>query len=184
MPVSQLVALRNLKNTVTVLTPVFNEPTCLEFQPAGDPSGGDIQYASEELVNTPACVKAIQHGVLAVESDTMSEEVRHAFEQQMRVARQQRERAEAQISHTIDRPENRDLIGESCVGPGSRPGTPCGDSVSRHERAVQDTAPLCTRHAHLASEYVQVERNTYEADGKSSKKYEWLRAKIDNREQE
>lgn len=185
MPVGQLVALRNKKDGVTVLTPVFSDPrTYLEFQAAGDPSGGDVQYVSEELVNTPACVKAIQHGVLELESDTMSEEIRNAFEQQMRVARQQRQQAEAAVAASIDRPENRDLVGETCVGPGERPGVQCGVSVPRRERSVQDTAPLCTRHADLVTQYVRVEDNSYHADGSSQKGYRWLRTHIENRERE
>lgn len=180
MPVGQLVALRNLKDGVTVLTPNFSDPrNYLEFQAAGDPSGGDLQYVSEELTTAPAVVKALQHGVLALEEDTLSPDVKAAFDQQMRVAREQRERQAAQVAEAIDRPENRDIIGESCVGPGTKPGTACGTSVPQRERAMSDLAPLCSKHAHLAMEYTRVEDNSYNPDGSSQKGYKWFRTRIE-----
>jgi hypothetical protein len=185
MPVSQLAALRNKKNGVTVLTPYFNDPkTYLEFQAAGDPGGGDVQYISEELAASPAIVKAIQHGILELEEDTMSPEVAQAFAQQMRVAQQQRERADAKIAETIDRPENRDLVGESCVGPGERQGARCSASVPMREKAMSDVAPLCSKHAHLAMEYTRVEDNSYNEDGTSKKGYKWFRTTIEERQRE
>jgi len=183
MPVGQLVALRNLRDGVVVLTPNFSDPrNYLEFQAAGDPGGGDVQYVSEELTIAPAVVKALQHQVLALESDTMSESVRSAFEQQMKAAREQRERAQAHIAETIDRPENRDIIGETCVGPGERPDAPCGASIAIRDRAQMDTAPLCARHVHLSMEYTRVEDNSYNADGTSKKGYKWFRTRITPRE--
>lgn len=185
MPVPQLVALRNMMNGVTVLTPYFNDPkTYLEFQAAGDPGGGDVQYISEELAASPACVKAVMHGTLALETDTMSPEVAQAFQNQMRVARQQREKAQSQIADTIERTENRDLVGETCVGPGDRPGSECGAQVAVRDRAQRDTAPLCSRHEDLASQYVAVEDNSYHPDGDSKKGYRWLRTHIGKRERE
>lgn len=183
MPVSQLVALRNMKNGVTVLTPNFSDPrNFLEFQAAGDPGGGDIQYVSEELVNSPACVKAIQHGILELEGDALSPEVKQAFEQQMRVARERQRRAEEQIDASIEHRENRDIVGETCVGPGSREGARCGDVIAVRDRALMDTAPLCARHAHLAAEYTRTENNSYNEDGTSKKGYTWFRTRIEPRE--
>lgn len=186
MPVSQPLALRNLKDTVTVLTPNFSDSKVyLEFQAAGDPSGGDVQYISEELAASPACVKAIMHGILALEDDAMSPDVAQAFQAQMRVAKQQRERAEAQVAQTIDRPENRDIVGETCVGPGDREGALCGASVPRQEKAMADLAPLCARHGHLAAQYTRVEDNSYSPDGEKRKTgYKWFRTRIEARERE
>lgn len=185
MPVSQLVALRNKKDGVTVLTPVFNDPkTYLEFQAAGDFGGNDVQYISEELAASPACVKAIMHGVLELEDDIMNPDVAQSFQQQMQVATKQREQAAAQVAQSIDRPENRDLVGENCVGPGDRPGAPCGAPVAMRDRANQDTAPLCDRHRDLTMQYVRVEDNSYSPDGEDKKGYRWLRTHIEKRERE
>lgn len=185
MPVSQLVALRNLKPGVTVITPQFNDPKVyLEFQAAGDPSGGDIQYISEELAATPSCVKAIMHGVLALEENTMSPEVAQAFQQQMDVATSRRKQAEAQIQQSIDRPQNRDLVGQTCVGPGERAGSTCGAVVAMQDRAHQDTAPLCARHFDLATQYVRVEDDSYDPDSGRPRGCKWLRTHIESRQRE
>lgn len=178
MPVGQLVALRNKKNGVTVLTPDRSDPrNYLEFQAAGDPSGGDVQYVSEELAASSAAVKAILHGVLELEEDTMSPAVAQAFQQQMQVAKRQREQAEAQIAATIERTENTDIVGESCVGPGERADKPCGASVPMREKALRDTPPLCVRHQPLAGEYVP----TVDWDG-DKQVTKWFRSGMAERE--
>lgn len=187
MPVSQLVALRNLKSGVTVLTPDRSDPrNYLEFQAMGDPGGGDVQYVSEELAASPACVKAILHNVLTLEDDITSPAIANAFQQQMQAAKRQREMAEAAIAETIDRPTNRDIIGGSCIGPGERPGQPCGASIAIKDAANQDTAPLCSRHGHLSSEYIRVEDNSQTEYTDSVKKtgYRWLRTHVDPHQRE
>lgn len=187
MPVSQLVALKNLKAGVTVLTPDRSDPrNYLEFQAKGDPGGGDVQYVSEELAASPACVKAILHGVLELEDDIMTPDVAQAFQQQMQAAKRQREASEAAVALTIDRPTNRDLIAATCVGPGERANQLCGSSVAVHDTVNQDTAPLCARHDHLAAAYVRVEDNTQSEYTETSKKvgYRWLRTHVEPRERE
>ncbi len=187
MPVSQLVALRNLKAGVTVLTPDRSDPrNYLEFQAKGDPGGGDVQYVSEELAANPACVKAILHGVLTLEDNIMSPDVANAFQQQMRVAKIQREQSEAAVASTIDRPTNRDIIAATCIGPGERANQLCGASVAVRDTVNQDTAPLCARHEHLATAYVRVEDNTQSEYTETSKKvgYRWLRTHVEPRERE
>ena len=182
MPVSQLVALRNLKAGVTVLTPDRTDPrNYLEFQAKGDPGGGDVQYVSEELAASPACVKAILHGVLELESDVMSPDVANAFQQQMHAAKRQREQAEAAVADTIDRPTNRDIIAATCVGPGERADKLCGASVAVRDVVNQDSAPLCARHSHLAAAYIRVEDNTQTEYTETSKKtgYRWLRTHVE-----
>lgn len=182
MPVSQLVALRNLKGGVTVLTPDRSDPrNYLEFQAKGDAGGGDVQYVSEELAASPACVKAILHGVLALEEDTMSPDVANAFQQQMQAAKRQREQAEAAVAETIDRPTNRDIVAATCVGPGERANQLCGASVAVRDTVNQDTAPLCARHGHLSMAYIRVEDNTQSEYTETAKKvgYRWLRTHVD-----
>ncbi len=180
MPVGQLVALRNKKNGVTVLTPDRSDPrNYLEFQAAGDPGGGDVQYVSEESAASPACVKAILHDVLELETDTMSPAVAQAFQQQMRVAKQQREQAEAQVALTIERTENTDIVGQDCVGPGDRPGKSCGASVPVREAALKDAAPLCPRHSALTAEYVPTV--DYNGDKQTTR---WIRSRMTERERE
>lgn len=175
----QLVALRNMKNGVTVLTPVPSDPkSFLEFQAHGDPAGGDVQYISAEAAATPATAAAIVSGVFELEDDTNSE-ITEAFERQIRIARQQQERAARAVAATIDRPENHDLVGVACVGPGTVPGRACGDHLPIREVNLSEQPPLCARHAHLSGQFVPV------MDRKDDEEVtRWLPTVITERERE
>ncbi len=180
MPVSQLVALRNLKRGVTVLTPDRSDPrNFLEFQATGDSGGGDVQYVSEELAASPTVVKAIMHGILALEQDTMSPEVAEAFRQQLRVAQEQRDRSEKDVAAMIDRPDTRDLLGLDCIGPSERAGQRCGSLTAVVEKKAEEQPPLCDRHQGLAHEYVPTE----DFDG-DKKRTRWVRTVMGARERQ
>jgi hypothetical protein len=178
MPVAPLVAVRNLQNGLTVLTPDASNPkSYMEWQAKGDPSGGDYQYVSEDVVATPAFAKAIQHGVLAVDPDEMSPEVAAAFARQMQVAKDRQRKAAEAIAETLDRSDNRDLVTLTCVGPGETQARPCGGPVSVREKNAGDLVPLCPRHQHLAPEYVPTE--DFDGDKHTIK---WVRVEIAKRE--
>jgi len=180
MPVAQLVALRNLKRGVVVLTPDPRDPkTYLEFQAAGDPGGGDVHYISEEAMTLPAVVKGILHGTFAMEEDTLSEIVAQSFQAQMVVAQRQREQAEQQIAASITRTDNKDLLGTPCVGPSIQPGKACGESVAIREQELKETPPLCPRHVSMAGEYIP----TDDFDGEKHIT-RWTRATLGARERE
>lgn len=181
MPVGQLVALRNEKDTVTVLSPdPKNTANYLEFQAKGDAMGLDVQYVSEEMAASPACVRAVMHGVLSLDEEGISNpEMAQLFQNQMRVAREQRERAEAAAREAILRPADRDMIGIPCVGPGTQPGVNCGDMVPMAEKLLATTAPLCSRHKDQPSEYIPVVE--YEGE---KEKTRWVRRVITAREKE
>jgi len=178
MPVASLVAVRNLRNGLTVLTPDASNPkSYMEWQAKGDPSGGDYQYVSEDVVATPAFAKAIQHGVLAVDPDEMSPEVAQAFSRQMEVAKDRQNRAAEEIAKTLDRTDNQDMITISCVGPGELKGKPCGAAVPVKEHTANERVPLCVRHQSLAPEYVPTE--DFDGDKHTIK---WVRVELGSRE--
>lgn len=178
MPVAPLVAVRNLKDGLTVLTPDASNPkSYMEWQAQGDPSGGDYQYVSEDVVATPAFAKAIQHGVLAVDPDEMSPEVARAFSRQMEVAKDRQTRAAEEIAKTLDRSDNRDMITLTCVGPGEIKGHQCDAQVAVKEMNAGERVPLCPRHQSLAPQYVPTE----EFDGEKHK-IKWVRVEVDSPE--
>lgn len=184
MQFGSLVALRNEKPGVTVLTPDPTDPqNYIRFEAKGDPSGGDVQYVNQTVATTPACAKAILSNVISVDAESLSDDVAKAFSERMQIATLQREQAERAAMDVIDRPENRDIVGLSCVGPGTRPGVPCGESVSMRELSSNDAAPLCTRHNDLSLQYIKVEDIVFEND-KRVVKNRWVRTQIDRRERQ
>lgn len=178
MPVAPLVAVRNLQDGLTVLTPDASNPkSYMEWQAKGDPSGGDYQYVSEDVVATPAFAKAIQHGVLAVDTDEMSPDVAAAFDRQMQVAKQRQQQAADAIADSLDRTSQVDMISLTCVGPGDIREKLCGDPVTVRENNAGDVVPLCPRHRSLAPQYVPTE--DFDGDKHTIK---WVRVEIGHRE--
>lgn len=184
MQFGTLVALRNEKPGVTVLTPDPTDPqNYIRFEAKGDPSGNDVQYVNQAVATTPACAKAILSNVISVDAASLSDDVAKAFSERMQVATLQREQAERAAASVIDRPENRDIVGFTCVGPGTRAGVPCGDGVSMRELNSNESAPLCARHIDLSLQYIKVEDPYYE-DDKRKVRTRWVRTQIERRERE
>lgn len=178
MPVGQLVALRNLQKGVTVFSlNASNSRDFLQLEAAGDPSGGDVQYISEENATQPAVVKAILHGVVALEEDTLSDGVAGAFQQQMEAARKRQEAARQAVEQSIHRTVNVDIVGFACVGPSTTPGTPCGAKVPMKEETLKERPPLCPQHQGLAPQYVPTE----DWDGQKQVT-KWMRSMMSPRE--
>lgn len=155
MPVGQLLALRNMKKGVTVLTPDPREPkNYLEFQAAGDPAGGDTHYVSEETAILPAVAKGIQNGIFELEEDALNGPAATAFQRQKEAARRAQEQAERAIQDTIVRTENRDIGAHDCIGPSTKGGKVCGTQVPMSDEAIKDSPPLCPMHKNLEREFI------------------------------
>lgn len=158
MPVGQLIALRNLQRGVVVFTlNAANTRDFIQLEAAGDPSGGDVQYISEENATQPAIVRAILHGIIALEEDTLSEGVATAFQQQMEAARKRTEAAKLAIEQTIERNTTLDIVGFDCIAPNGASGAPCGIKVPMKEETLKERPALCPQHQSLAPQYVPTE---------------------------
>lgn len=180
MPV--LTALRNKTPNVVVLTPDPADPkTYLTFEAADDPSGGDCQYVPEATaVNSPAIVKAILHEILET-IEAFSPEAQQSFQQQMTVAKAQRERAAQAVQDSLLRDNERDMIGVHCIGPGATAGTKCDVAIPMKAEAIRSVPPLCARHRDLAPQYIPTDH--FDAE-KSQHSTEWVRAQLGERKRE
>lgn len=184
MQFGSLVALRNERDGIVVITPDdSNAKAYITFQAKGDPAGGDIQYVPQNTATLPACAKAILSGVLSLDTNSLNSEAAQLFEEHMRIAEMQRKQAEAAAVASIDRAENRDMIGVTCVGPGSRPGVFCGIHLSQRELNNGEVAPLCTMHESLSAQYIRVEDIVFEGDQRKVRN-RWVRAQVENRERQ
>lgn len=179
MPV-QLATLRNMTPNVVVLTPdPSDSKTYLTFEAAGDPTGGDYQYVTEDVAATsPVIVKAILHEILENVSP-FSEDAKQSFEAQLEVARMQRRKASQAIQDSLQRGDERDMLGVTCIGPGTAPGTPCGAHVAMRVETVRTIPPLCARHTPLVREYVPTDH----FDGEKHTT-QWIRSTLGERKRE
>lgn len=176
MPVGQLAALRNLKNGIVVFSvDPSNSRNYIQLEAAGDPSGGDVQYVSQEALVQPAVVKAIVHGVVKLEENTLSDEISQRFQAQVDAARAREEQARKAVEMSIQRTTNSDLIGFPCIAPSGN-GT-CGQHVPMKEELLAERPPLCAKDAHLAGQFVPTE----DWDGQK-KVIKWVRSTLGARE--
>lgn len=60
------VAVRNLKRTIAVFSHVSRQFDAIEWAPAGDPAGNDIQQLPEELATNPRFLRAVGIGIFEV----------------------------------------------------------------------------------------------------------------------
>jgi hypothetical protein len=138
---------------------------------ANDPMGNDVQPVSEDLLKSSEFLRSISRGTFVIESapeDTLQALEGHLhspalLRQAAQWNAQQADAADTALE-TIDHKANNDIVTVACIGPDARGAGECGEQVAVKDTAKGEKAPLCPKHAALASQYVPTE------DGK------WARA--------
>ena len=154
---------------------VFSVPEAgiqLEWQGAGDPAGGDVQYVPDDLLKNIQFTKAIRQGIFAVETEADGQA---SVDAQAEAHQQKREAAAANAAAAIDVTVNNDLVQVECVGPANKGNGTCGEPVAVKEKEAANAPVLCPRHKSLAPQYVLTE-----ADGKPA----WVRTTLAPREKQ
>lgn len=75
-----------VRNTLPGLFVLSSDPKgthYVEWQAAGDPQGGDVQPAPEEIVNTPQFLRAVQRQILIVEENASDPAIVEALKKQV-----------------------------------------------------------------------------------------------------
>jgi hypothetical protein len=131
---------------------------------AGDPVGADTQMVPDSLAEDIDFLETVRRGTLVIEHFT-NDEVRAKFEgiaafagrraSQVQAANEQ---ANAAIEATIDRRQQRDIVGRPCLGPDGR-GNPgqCGTQVLTQAAQTGAEPPLCSQHQHLVNQFYLAE---------------------------
>jgi len=121
------------------------------FSGAGAPDGGDVQPIPDELIRVPAFSRAISLGILEVIQGSDNEAVRAALQVQSDAFWKRSQQDNETALASLDAPADNDLIAVACIGPGTRPGTRCEDTIPVRAREQDAQPPLCSRHQSLAS---------------------------------
>lgn len=179
MPVGSIVA-RNLMDSVTVLASDVKGTHSVEWAANGDPSGDDIQYIPEAVLESVAFKRALARSVVELMPDESDPEVVEALSRQVDAFRRRQAGAQEDVRATIERPvADRDTVSAFCVGPDSRGTGTCEEPVAIREKLLKDVPPLCPRHKGLANKYVP------EVDTTGEKaKTKWVRVTLGNRERD
>jgi hypothetical protein len=179
MPVT--VVARNLQDSITVLASDIKGTHSVEWAAAGDPSGDDIQYIPEEVLESVAFKRALARGVVKLMEDASDPEVVEALDKQVAAFKRRQEGAREEAAKLIERPTSRDHVSTWCVGPDNRGTGVCGEAVAISEKSLKDTPPLCSRHIGLANLYVPEDETRIEGD-KVVRETKWIRVNLGARE--
>lgn len=177
MQLRQQTITRNLRSNVIVLSSDPKGTDVIEWQPAGDPNGGDVQVIPDSILLLPAFTRLIARGLVAIEE--ADDETKAALGKQTAAFERRMNGAAQQAAEVIDREENKDILSIPCIGPDSRGTGTCGDPVPVREKTKDDTPALCSTHTPLAGQYVQHEE---QVGTKVEKK--WSRVVVTARERQ
>lgn len=150
MPYEEPVLVRNLRPGVTVLDPE-QKNTGIEWQAKGDPNGGDIIPVPPSIANTISFSRAIRRNILEVVTQEEADSALRRQQEKYLEAKNSREKSATEL---IDRDSNREIASKPCVGPQDRGNGKCEILVVVES---EDQAPLCTKHKHLRSQFVERE---------------------------
>jgi len=178
MPVGSIVA-RNKMDSITVLASDIKGTHSVEWAASGDPSGEDIQYIPEPVMESVAFKRALARGVVELLEDESDPDVVDALAKQVEAFKRRQAGAQEDVQATIERPTSRDHVSTWCVGPDNRGTGTCGEAVAISEKLLKDVPPLCPRHKGLANQYVpEVDTKGGEAQTK------WIRVSLGSRERD
>lgn len=168
MQLTTQVIARNTKPNVVVLSSDPKGSEYVEWQPTGDPSGGDIQIVPESIAQSVPFIRQVQRGIFEIiqADENYNEAIRRqnaAFEKRMAHPTEQ-------TQDVMDQQAKNDMITLRCVGPDGRGQGQCTNEVPVREISKNDKPPLCSQHEVLAPQYVPFE----EQEGSATVK-KWTR---------
>lgn len=146
---------RNLEPNTTVFAKQINgDPFKVQF--AANGHHGDTQRVPLALAEDIDFLNSLESGVLEVVSgptDVVSE-----LQFQTEQVREERAEALAAQSSVIDRKQDRDIMGVTCIGPApaGRQGE-CGRALIQSAKQQGEVPPLCDEHIHLAPNFFLAE---------------------------
>lgn len=117
----------------------------------GAPDGSDVQPVPEEILRTPAFARNLALGVIEVISGgDENPVVQAALKVQSDAFWKRVDADKATALASLETTPDNDMIAVQCIGPGTRPGTQCEDTIPVRVREKDAAPPLCARHTGLS----------------------------------
>lgn len=168
-----------VRNTLTNSVVYAKGDIELRWTAAGDPSGNDVQWAPDEIINNPDFLETLARGVLVVEEaddDVMAKITKFVSRRSgIRPLSAQADNP-AGLNVVIDRSQDKDLTMGTCLE--------CGTPVLTTVKLNGDKPPLCNRHEALAPYYSLTESGsqgdaaTNDRSARGSLTRTWTKAQI------
>jgi hypothetical protein len=163
-----------VRNTAAGPT-VFSDGTNnIEWAPAGDPAGGDIQPVPASVLENVQFHRTMARRILVVEEadDVVASALAaHRQDWETRLAAQR-----TASTASIDQAPQNDSVIKTCIGPSGRsPDQLCGADVPIKQAKVNEIPPLCAMHSGLSGQYIATETERI-VEGKPE--VVWVKARI------
>lgn len=155
LSVRQPLRVRNLERNTTVFAKTINGNSHrITFGAAGTPN--DTLRVPIELAEDIDFLNSLEMGIIEV-VDGPADVVEYLQFETKRV-REEREEQAQRASEVLDRRQDRDLVGVTCIGPAPAGRTgKCGRSLIQSAKQQGEVPPLCPDHTHLAPTFHLVE---------------------------
>lgn len=173
-PADALVLTRNQQTGPTVFVEKAMN-LVIEWGPRNDPAGEDYQSIPRDLLNHPRFSKVVRQGIVTLENE--SDDSTAAFEAQSQSFANRQAKDRDTIDRSMDDAPNRDYITEPCIGPATRGDGQCGMDVPVQQQEKGNVPPLCATHRSMQSQYVMVQGDDLDEDGKPV--VGWVRSSLD-----
>lgn len=167
------------RNTAVFAKSVNGDPVRITWGPHG--TSNDTQRVPTALADDIDFLNSLEKGVLEVVDGPA--DIVQALQFETSKQREERARREAQAVESLDRRQDRDMVGHPCIGPGpAGRDTTCGRPVLIAHKDANEVPPLCAEHADLAPTFFLVEEGsrgegaTHSRDGVVRR--EWRQATI------
>jgi hypothetical protein len=171
----EAIHVRNTLSTITVLVVrISNNDEISEFGPSGDPEGNDVMELPSLYLKNAQFRKQLQRGIFEI-IDADDPAVLEAMDAQ-KAAWEATQNAKHENDAIIDRQQVKAFSGIQCIAQEGR--LQCAEFAISAKANNNEKPPLCTRHAHLASQYVSEETGKF-IDNKPE--VHWTRIQLQSR---
>lgn len=157
-----LMELANRENGPTAFTDDSGKSYILG--PPGGTAYPETVRVSTEMLEDAGLLSALESGSIQVvnPSDEVAETLSHLrLDERRQTVLARRSEAAQAVELIMDRKRNRDMVGNTCIGPkGVGRSGACGASIIQSSQEVGQVPPLCQAHQHLALMFVATERGS------------------------
>lgn len=145
----------------TTLFAKKGQPT-VQWAPAGDLMGDDVQRCPAEWVEDIDFLNSVDRGLLSIIEEGSTPEAVAQIKAHRGSFQAEHDAAKAKIEGSLDRRQDRDLLGVECIGPAEsgRAGLTCGEPVLVRAKAKDEVPPLCPKHESLAPNFYLVQQGS------------------------
>ena len=178
-----VLTVKNREPNATVFSKQVNgDPLRVTFAAAGHE--GDTQRVPVALAEDIDFLNALENGVLEVTGGP--QDLVEALQFETERARKAREAEASKVSEVLDRRQDRDILGQTCIGPAptGREGS-CNRPLIQSAKQQGEVPPLCSQHIHLAPNFYLAEAGSKGEGATETRdgvvRREWRQVEVDRR---